>query len=289
MVTTVKTKTSNLDSTLNKSQKECKTIYSFYKKINTRTDTYTDTYTDTIDQEHDNIIQHKELDTDIGTQSFSEEESVVENVIISSNINININILPVKTNTNILLPMQCQNNTGTNNSDFLKNSTPWVEKYRPSCFEDIVLDPLNKILLKNIIDNNLTDKVDLYPYGLGNKQEILKIDNINFNSTMNFGAVSLKNNITTDCGLAINIVPLDYFNFENVSLIKIDVEHMEIEVLEGSYELIKRCTPNIIIETYQIDTLKESKIFKNLETLGYSIIPILEGYNDYIMKIENRI
>ena len=36
-----------------------------------------------------------------------------------------------------------------------------------------------------------------------------------------------------DDSLGINIVPLDYFNFENISLIKIDVEHMEIEVLEG--------------------------------------------------------
>lgn len=183
------------------------------------------------------------------------------------------------TNTNII---DLGGNIGTTT---LLMSEVLSENCKIYTFEPLYSD----ILLKNIIDNNLTDKVDLYPYGLGNKQEILKIDNINFNSTMNFGAVSLKNNITTDCGLAINIVPLDYFNFENVSLIKINVEHMEIEVLEGSYELIKRCTPNIIIETYQIDTLKESKIFKNLETLGYSIIPILEGYNDYIMKIENRI
>jgi len=150
-------------------------------------------------------------------------------------------------------------------------------------------EPLySDILLKNIIDNNLTDKVEIYPYGLGNKHEILKIQNIDFNSHINFGAVALKDNITTNDGLAINIIPLDYFNFENVSLIKIDVEHMEIEVLEGSYDLIKRCTPNIIIETYQLDKLKESNIFKNLETLGYVIMPILEGYNDYLMKIENK-
>ena len=28
---------------------------------------------------------------------------------------------------------------------------PWVEKYRPTVFNEIVLDPTNKILLKNII------------------------------------------------------------------------------------------------------------------------------------------
>jgi replication-associated recombination protein RarA len=31
------------------------------------------------------------------------------------------------------------------------NSTPWVEIYRPSHFDDIVLDPLNKLMLRNII------------------------------------------------------------------------------------------------------------------------------------------
>ena len=31
----------------------------------------------------------------------------------------------------------------------------WVEKYRPSSFNDIVFDPLNKQLLENIIKNKL--------------------------------------------------------------------------------------------------------------------------------------
>ena len=213
MVSIVKTKTSNLDSTLNKSQKECKTIYSFYKKINTRTDTYTDTYTDTIDQEHDNIIQHKELDTDIGTQSFSEEESVVENVIISSNININI--LPVKTNTNILLPMQCQNNTGTNNSDFLKNSTPWVEKYRPSCFEDIVLDPLNKILLKNIIDNNYFPNLLFYgPPGTGKTTTIINLVNV-YQEKMNLKNKGLMIHLNASDERGIDIIRNQINSFVN--------------------------------------------------------------------------
>ena len=82
------------------------------------------------------------------------------------------------------------------------------------------------------------------------------------------------------------MVPVDYFNFENVSLIKIDVEHMEIEVLEGCLNLIKRCKPTILIETYQLDNLKQTNIFKELISLGYEINIIPEGYCDYIMKIK---
>ena len=29
---------------------------------------------------------------------------------------------------------------------------PWIEKFRPVQFEDIVLDPLNKQMLQNIIE-----------------------------------------------------------------------------------------------------------------------------------------
>lgn len=213
MVTIVKTKTYNIDNNVNKSQKECKTIYSFYKKINTDTDTAT------IDQEHDNIIQHKELDTGIGTQSFSEEESVIENVIINSNINI----LHVKSNTNtntntnpdILLSEQSQNNRGTNNSDFLKNSTPWVEKYRPSCFEDIVLDPLNKTLLKNIIDNNYFPNLLFYgPPGTGKTTTIINLVNV-YQEKMNLKNKGLMIHLNASDERGIDIIRNQINSFVN--------------------------------------------------------------------------
>ena len=215
MVTIVKTKTSNIDNNVNNSQKECKTIYSFYKKINTDSAT--------IDQAHDNIIQYKELDTGTSVQSFSEDESVVENVIISSdiNINININILPVKintntnTNTNMLLPMQCQYNRGTNNSDFLKNSTPWVEKYRPSCFEDIVLDPLNKTLLKNIIDNNYFPNLLFYgPPGTGKTTTIINLVNV-YQEKMNLKNKGLMIHLNASDERGIDIIRNQINSFVN--------------------------------------------------------------------------
>jgi len=211
MVTIVKTKTSNIHNNVNNSQKEGKTIYSFYKKINTDTAT--------INHERDNIIQDKELDTGIGAQSFSEDECVVENVIISSdiNINININILPVKinTNTNMLLPIQCQNNRGTNNSDFLKNSTPWVEKYRPSCFEDIVLDPLNKTLLKNIIDNNYFPNLLFYgPPGTGKTTTIINLVNV-YQEKMNLKNKGLMIHLNASDERGIDIIRNQINSFVN--------------------------------------------------------------------------
>ena len=36
----------------------------------------------------------------------------------------------------------------------MTDTRPWVEKYRPTQFDDIVLDPLNRNLLKNIVTQN---------------------------------------------------------------------------------------------------------------------------------------
>ena len=56
------------------------------------------------------------------------------------------------------------------------NCTPWVEKYRPTNFEDIVLEHDNRILLKNIIDNNHFPNLLLYgPPGTGKTTTIINI------------------------------------------------------------------------------------------------------------------
>ena len=154
-------------------------------------------------------------------------------------------------------------------------------------FNIITFEPLySDILCKNILDNNLSNKVIIYPYGVGNEIKTLKIKPLNLKNNLNFGAFSIIHNLENkDDSMEMNIVPVDYFNFENVSLIKIDVEHMEIEVLEGCLNLIKRCKPTILIETYQLDKLQKTLIFEELIKLGYEINKIHEGFNDYIMKV----
>ena len=54
--------------------------------------------------------------------------------------------------------------------------TPWVEKYRPNNFEDIVLDPLNKIILENIIKNKHFPNLLFYgPPGTGKTTSIINL------------------------------------------------------------------------------------------------------------------
>ena len=58
------------------------------------------------------------------------------------------------------------------------NGIPFVEKYRPSKFDEIVLDPLNKQILKNIIDTGYFPNLLFYgPPGTGKTTTIINLIN----------------------------------------------------------------------------------------------------------------
>ena len=58
------------------------------------------------------------------------------------------------------------------------STTPWVEKYRPTNFSDIVLDETNQQILRNIIENGYFPNLLLYgPPGTGKTTTIINIVN----------------------------------------------------------------------------------------------------------------
>lgn len=57
-------------------------------------------------------------------------------------------------------------------------SIPWVEKYRPTDFDKIVLDPLNKKIMENILESNHFPNLLLYgPPGTGKTTTIINLVN----------------------------------------------------------------------------------------------------------------
>jgi len=58
------------------------------------------------------------------------------------------------------------------------SSIPWVESYRPTNFDDVVLDPLNKKIMKNIIDSSYFPHLLLYgPPGTGKTSSVMILIN----------------------------------------------------------------------------------------------------------------
>lgn len=59
-----------------------------------------------------------------------------------------------------------------------KQSIPWVEKYRPSQFDDIVLDPINRKIFQNVLDKNYFPNLLFYgPPGTGKTTTIINMIN----------------------------------------------------------------------------------------------------------------
>lgn len=62
------------------------------------------------------------------------------------------------------------------NTRSVNNAMPWVEKYRPSCFEHIVLEPMNRIILSNILNTNYFPNLLFYgPPGTGKTTTIMNL------------------------------------------------------------------------------------------------------------------
>ncbi len=58
------------------------------------------------------------------------------------------------------------------------DAMPWVEKYRPSCFDEIVLDPMNRTILSNILKTNYFPNLLFYgPPGTGKTTTIINLVN----------------------------------------------------------------------------------------------------------------
>ncbi len=58
------------------------------------------------------------------------------------------------------------------------NYIPWVEKYRPTNFNDIILSDINKIILKNILEENYFPNILFYgPPGTGKTTTIINLIN----------------------------------------------------------------------------------------------------------------
>lgn len=66
---------------------------------------------------------------------------------------------------------------------------------------------------------------------------------------------------------SVPVEPLDGFELADVALLKVDVEGMEADVLEGALDTIRRCEPLIFAEAW--DHEAHARVAGVLEPLGY--------------------
>ena len=92
---------------------------------------------------------------------------------------------------------------------------PWVEKYRPQNFEDIVLDNNNKIIFENMIEKNYIPNILLYgPPGTGKTTTIINLIN-KFQSKNNQLNKGLMIHLNASDERGIDIIRNQINNFVN--------------------------------------------------------------------------
>lgn len=116
-----------------------------------------------------------------------------------------------------------------------------------------------KCLNENVAKNKC-DNVRTYNVGLGSESGKLKMSDIDLK---NCGSTK----ISEDGSVEVDIITLDSLDLTDVSLIKIDVEGFEANVIDGSLKTIEKNKPILITEAA---TKQEFDLLKGkIEPLGY--------------------
>jgi FkbM family methyltransferase len=137
-------------------------------------------------------------------------------------------------------------------------------------------------LCANTFINSLGN-VYTYEAGLSNQEADIELEVPDYMAETNIGAFSIDKEVreneyecqTKGSKEKMILMTLDSVGFENVRLIKIDVEGHELEVLRGGIETIKRNNyPPIIFEAWTWKPWYQEKrkvLFEYLEGHGYKI------------------
>lgn len=100
--------------------------------------------------------------------------------------------------------------------------------------------------------------------GLGAVAGVMQVPPVDYTQAKNFGGVALQ---ADQGGESVHVVRLDDYRLTRLDLLKIDVEGMEIEVLQGAADTIRRLKPIIYCENDR--KAKAEALVAYIEEIGY--------------------
>ncbi len=132
----------------------------------------------------------------------------------------------------------------------------------------IAFEPLRipfQTLCANLALNSITNVYALQQ-AIGAQPGSTVIPAIDYTSENDFGSFSLGK---YENGEGVPISTLDGFNFPACSFLKIDVEGMELDVLQGAERLLRQHRPVIYLENDRPD--RADALIRHLNALGYKM------------------
>jgi FkbM family methyltransferase len=145
-----------------------------------------------------------------------------------------------------------------------------------------------RVLCGNLALNRLAN-VAVHACGCGNSRKVLIAPAADYSEAEphNSGGISL---VADGPGLPVPIVPLDDLvrDIPTVRLIKVDVEGMELEVLEGAKTTITKHRPMLYVENDRVE--KSKALIEYIKSQGYRLwwhIPRLFNPDNYFSAKDN--
>jgi replication factor C subunit 3/5 len=134
------------------------------------------------------------------------------------------------------------------------DNRPWVEKYRPTIFEQIVLDDTNKTILENVITKNIFPNLLFYgPPGTGKTTTIINLID-RYQDIYNQKDKSLKIHLNASDDRGIEVIRNQINNFVNTKtfftdglkfVILDEVDYMTKNAQQALHYLIQQYSKNI--------------------------------------------
>jgi FkbM family methyltransferase len=171
-----------------------------------------------------------------------------------------------------VVAIDCGANIGVHTIEWATSMTGWGSVLSIEAQERIYY-----ALAGNIAINNCFNAIAVHG-AVSSESGILKIPNPNYLVPSSFGSLELRQRkgnefigqpIDYENTVNVRKLTLDEFNMPRVDLIKIDVEGMELEALEGASRTIGQSHPIMLIEKIKADA---GKLRQWLGAHGYEII-----------------
>jgi FkbM family methyltransferase len=171
-----------------------------------------------------------------------------------------------------VVAIDCGANIGVHTVEWAMSMTNWGSVLSIEAQERIYY-----ALAGNIAINNCFNAIAVHA-AVSSESGIMQIPNPNYSIPSSFGSLELRERdgnefigqpIDYKNTVAVRKLKLDEFNLPRVDLIKIDVEGMELEALEGANHTIDQSHPVMLIERIKTDA---AKLRQWLADRGYEII-----------------
>lgn len=173
-----------------------------------------------------------------------------------------------------VVAVDCGANIGVHTIEWARCMSGWGRVYSFEPQEKIYYALAGNIALNNCF--NVTARLA----AVGARCGTLAIPEVNYCVPSSFGSLELNpgdaneyigQNIDYDrAKQQIDLLTIDSLELPRIDLLKIDVEGMELEVLQGAQQSIARSKPQLLVEVIKSD---EKAITQLLEAEGYSTFP----------------